>query len=382
MIADADLVGDLAQRVGVERLTVGPGAHRLLGEAGHALGAAGDAEVVDAGLVEDAGDQVDGAAADLDQRRPPVGVLLDRAAGRAVRVVGLVAGQRGGDDVAGRQVAVDRRPLRLVVGEAADVGAEHGVDLVLDHPQLALADGVLHLGPQTGPHRVGRGLHDRLDVAHEREQLRAQQLEVAALLVLVLQGARQSEEHDGRRVRVDLDRPALAPRPRVEVEAQQRRHPSRPGLSVGELRAAGVGGVRGRLEAPEVGGERLLGGPGPGGVGDDQRCVEGDQAGPVGVRRQRGEDLLVGAHRRDVDQPPVLVEDREAGRTPLPPGEVDPDVVHRRSLSTTGSVARVPRRPGAVGGVVATWAVAGGAFRRFDRGGTGAGDTLRPHGGA
>ena len=53
----------------------------------------------------------------------------------------------------------------------------------------------------------------------------AQQLEVAARLLLVLQGPVEAEQHDRRRVRVDLDGPPVGRRRRVEVEAEQRRRP-------------------------------------------------------------------------------------------------------------------------------------------------------------
>ncbi len=180
---DADLVGDVAQRVGIERLTV-EGAGSLLGEARHALGAPADAQVVDAGLVEDRGDQRDRPLTGLDQRRLPGGVLLDRAARRVV----VLRRERRRDDVAGPEVAVRRDAAELEVDEAGEVGAQHRVDLVLDHPQLALPGGALHLGAQHVP--LGPGRHDRLHEADQRQQLTAQQLEVAALLLLVLQGAR------------------------------------------------------------------------------------------------------------------------------------------------------------------------------------------------
>ena len=71
--ADADLVGDLLERVGVEHLVVG-GTVGLLRERRHALGAAGDAEVVDAGVVEQHLDQLDVGPGRGAQLRLPRGI--------------------------------------------------------------------------------------------------------------------------------------------------------------------------------------------------------------------------------------------------------------------------------------------------------------------
>ena len=71
------------QRVGVERHAVA-GAPGLLGERRDRLGAAGDAEVVDAGVVEDAGDQREELLAGGDAGGVVQGVLAHRV-GRDAR---------------------------------------------------------------------------------------------------------------------------------------------------------------------------------------------------------------------------------------------------------------------------------------------------------
>ena len=221
--ADAEQVADVAQRVGVERAAVDRAA-RLLRERGDALGPARDAQVVDAGLVEDPDDQVDRAAPGLLEPAVVGGVGPDR--GR--RDVG---DQRRRDDVARGQVAVAGGALGPPVREQRDVRAHHGVDLVLGHPEVALAGRVDDRVPQRRP-RAGRaaaGLHQPLDVVHQREQLAPQELEVAALLLLVLQGPLEAEQHDRGGVRVDLDGAALRLRVGVEVESQERADPRAPG---------------------------------------------------------------------------------------------------------------------------------------------------------
>ena len=85
--------------------------------------------------------------------------------------------------------------------------------------------------------------------------------------------------------------------------------------------------------------ERLLRGPGAGRVGDDERGVDPGEHPAREVRRQRGLDRRVGGDRGDVQQPGVVVEDGEPGRVLLPPGEVDAQVVHVRSLHPWGGPA-------------------------------------------
>ena len=99
-------------------------------------------------------------------------------------------------------------------------------------------------------------------------------------------------------------------------------------------------GMGAGLEGPEVPAQRLLGRSGAGRVPHDERGVDPDQAAPLDVRREGGRDLVVGAHRADQDQPGVLVEHREPAGLLLPPGEVDPDVVHGGSLHHQ-NVARI-----------------------------------------
>ena len=177
-----------------------------------------------------------------------------------------------------------------------------------------------------------------LQQTHQEEQLGAQLLEVAAGLVLVLQRPAEPEERDRRGVGVDLDGTPVTSRAWVQVEPQGRAEGGAPGRV--ELGLAGVGRVRSRVEAGEVPVQRGLGGPVAGRVVHHQRGVEGDQAGPFDVRRKGAADLLVGAHRRDVDEPAGLVEDGEARGLPQAPGEVDTDVEHGASLPYA-----VPDRP-------------------------------------
>ena len=105
------------ERVGVERRAVHR-ALRLGGERRHALGATGDAEVVDAGVVEQRGDQRRRTASAASaaragraaySRRGPVDVLGRPRPRRAVPGRrDRSSGRVGRDDVAGRAVAVRR----------------------------------------------------------------------------------------------------------------------------------------------------------------------------------------------------------------------------------------------------------------------------------
>ncbi len=134
---DADLVGDVDERVGVDREPV-DGAGRLGREGLDALGPAGDGQVVDAGLVEDRGHQRDVLLRVLDQGRVLAGVLVD---GRADARVGVRDRRR--DDVAVLEVAVDAGALGPALREERHVGTDDGVDLVLDPAQVDLAGGAL-----------------------------------------------------------------------------------------------------------------------------------------------------------------------------------------------------------------------------------------------
>ena len=57
------------------------------------------------------------------------------------------------------------------------------------------------------------------------------------------------------------------------------------------------------------------------------------------VRRERGDDLVVGAHRCEEEQPGVVVEHRQPGGVLLAPGEIDAQVAHFRSLHPWGGPA-------------------------------------------
>ena len=281
---------------------------------------------------------------------------------------GEPGGQGRRDDVPGLQVAVRRGGAGTPGHEHGDVGADDGVDLVLRDTQLALAGGGLDLPAQGVPAgtvvirliaglfagqvewRVG--VRQPLQEAHQGEQLGAEEVEVAAGLVLVLQGPAQPEERDRRWMGVDLDGAPGTPRARVHVQAEGLGQGG-PARGAVELRLAGVGRVRAGVEAGEVLVERGLGGPVAGRVAHDERGVDGDQAVTLGVRRQRRQDLLVGADRRQVDQPARVVEHGDAGGALGPPGEVDSDVEHTASLPHAGrrcgrwlSQPRVSHRPG------------------------------------
>ena len=159
---DPDLVGDLLQRVGVERAAVDR-AVGLRRERGDALRPSGHAEVVDAGVVEQGGHQRDEPLGHLAQlglhlrvgaHRRTHRVVSRRAARAPVPRRSASDGSRGTarqrhlagrqgrrDDVAGGEVAVRRGQVGTAYGEQRDVGADHRVDLVLGTPQLALALG-------------------------------------------------------------------------------------------------------------------------------------------------------------------------------------------------------------------------------------------------
>ena len=236
-----------------------------------------------------------------------------------------VDAERGGDDVAGLRVAVAGDQVAVAVGEVGQIRAEHSVDLVLDAAQLALAGGVLDLAAQPRPGLVGRdhGSH----AGHQGQQFGAQQVEVAAGLGLVAQDPRQFEEHDRRGVGVDLDRPSAPTGLRVDVEAEPFGDPRGPG-AVRELGLTRVGRVGGRVIVTEVPAELLFGRTRPGGIGDHDRGVDRGEAVALNVRGQGGFDLVVGVHRAHLEQPCVVVDDRDAGGLFVAPREVDTDVVH------------------------------------------------------
>ncbi len=132
--------------------------------------------------------------------------------------------------------------------------------------------------PAADPSSRASATGQPLEQAHQREQLAAQLLEGAAGLVLVLQRPAEPEQRHRRRVRVDLDG---APRRGPSAGSCRGRAAARrraPRGAVVELRLAGVGRVRAGVEAREVPVQRRLGGPVAGGVGDDQRGVDRDQA--------------------------------------------------------------------------------------------------------
>ena len=338
--AYADLVGDLAQRVDVHGPAV-DGAVGLGGEGRDALRPAGDAEVVDAGVVEQRADQLDVELGRLAHGRLHGGVLLDRlpdrvAVGADDPLAGrrlVPGGQRGRDDVAGGQVAVGRGVLRPSLREQGDVRTDDRVDLVLGPAELGLGGRGLDQahepvpGVVVGQPQCGRGALQPFEPAHQLAQRRLQVRERAAGLVLVLQRPAEPEQRDRRGVRVDLDRAPWPGRGRVDVEPEGVGHLPPPG-AVGELPLAGVRGVRSRVEAGEVPVERGLAGPVAGGVLDHERCVDADEARPVGVRRQGRKHRRVVGCCRHVHEGALVVEDRDATEVALTPGEVDADEVH------------------------------------------------------
>ena len=347
------------QRVGVGRHAVDR-AGGLGGERRDALGAATDGQVVDPGLVEDRGDEGDVLLAGLDQRRLTGGVLLHRGAHRVRGGPALTRGRRvvgregRRDDVAVLEVAVRRHVVRLAGGEEGDVGTDDRVDLVLDDAQLALAGRGLDVGDERPPGRVveqhrGRSGGEPFDQAHQDEQLATEPFEGAARLVLVLEGPTEAEQRDRRGVRIDLDRAAPAARARVHVQAEPSGEP-RPART-DQLGLAGVGRMGAGVEAGEVLVERGFGRPVAGGVADHQRGVDRDQALALDVRAEGRGDLVVRAHRRDVDQVSAVVEHGEAGGLTGAPGQVDAHEVHgptlpyRRTSATPSTASGVSHPP-------------------------------------
>ncbi|MPM69321.1 hypothetical protein SDC9_116266 [bioreactor metagenome] len=330
---------------------------RLRGERCGALSAPGDVEVVDPGVVQGAGEPVGESAGRLLGVRLEFRVAPDRPAHQSGqfgvlgprRVRGRfgaeVGGQGGGDDVAGGRVAVHRGVVRAAVGVQRHVGADHRVDPVLDGPQFALAvGGPDRLGeflPRGGAGQVQRQgcVGEAVEQPDQPQHLLAHPLEGSVLTLLVLQRAAEPEQGDQRRMRVDLDGPAGAPRGRVDVEVEAGGQAC-PARDVVQLGAAGVRRMGAGFETGEVTVEGRLAGPVAGGVGDDQRSVDRHQAFVVEVRRQGGCDRVVGGGRGQMDQRPGVVEDGETGTGALAPGEVDTDEVHVTSILCAGCSVR------------------------------------------
>ena len=318
------------------------------------------------------GDQVDGFPAGLDEHRVEQGVLAHRV-GRRVRHGGRaapargrleVARQRRGDDVAVREVAVGRGVLGAGVGEAGDVGADDGVDLVLDHPQLALPRGRLDRRPQPRP---------VLALEHRG----AARLRAAPRAAPSAGAARRAAGRGRGRACSCTSACGRAGTARPSPGA------GRPRWRAGRVPTAGSGPGRARRTtcAPRGGsssGLPVLAGCAPaskrakswfsaasaGRLPVALRTTSGaskrDQARPLDVRRQGVADLLVGAHRGDVHEPTALVEDREAGGPRRPQarstpmwntGPSLPYLVLRPSRGGPGgAAARAPRRRGARAG--------------------------------
>ena len=323
------------QRVGVER-PAGRGPGRLLGERRDALGPALDGQVVDAGLVEDRGEQRHRRCGRGDQLGVLLGVGPDRLADRVLarRHDGLT--QRRGDDDAGLVVAVGGDPVGVLVGVPRDVGAD-APRRPGPRPRGARSCGSAtdDVGAQRRPGLVGRD--DALDEPDQPEQLGAQQVEVAARLGLVLQRLVEAEQRHGRGVRVDLEAG------RVDLEAEPLADPGAAG-AVRELGLAGVGrvgarprtcGSRGSAPAPPVGTRSAL-------VTTSGASIPATQSGPRYGARAASISSSVRTVR-DVEQPGVGVQHREPGGLLVPPGEVDAQVGRQASGTTYCPDAPSPR---------------------------------------
>ena len=273
---------------------------------------------------------------------------MDGARRRFRRGWGQVRGQGRSDDVAGLPVAVDGDVVRPARGVHRDIGAQHGVDRILDAAQFALSLRAVGHGAQLCPvlavrgAQRGVGLRESLDVFHQPQQFRPHLRDAAARFVLVLQRSPEPEQGDRRRMRVHLDRPPVRRRLRIDVQVERAGDPRSPG-NLGELGPSRVGRVRAGLESSEVGVELPFGGALTGRVGDDQGSVDGYQTGLVGVRRQRGSDAGVIGRGPGVDQPPRVVDGSHAGGLALAPGQVQSDVedtaaggVHTGQLASSG----------------------------------------------
>ncbi len=69
-----------------------------------------------------------------------------------------------------------------------------------------------------------------------------------------------------------------------------------------------------------------------GGVVDDQRGVDGNQAFVADVRSDCGLDARVILRVTDLQQSPVRIDNRDAGLAFLAPCKIEPNEVHRPTL--------------------------------------------------
>ena len=227
-------------------------------------------------------------------------------------------------------------PVGPARGVQRDVGADHRVDLVLDHaaarscgaaPRRARDQrrstppcrSAASRGPRRPAPRGGRSA----------SAARAQLVERAARLVLVLQRPAEPEQRHRRRMRVDLDRPPGAAR---------RAGPCRAPAASAQ---PGTARVRGNSGLPVLDGcapasnWRSPGSAPPRRAGCRWRCVTTSGA---SMATRHGPSTYAasavdGSRRRCATAEtwtsrPVLVEHGQPGGPPLAPGEVDPDVVH------------------------------------------------------
>ena len=144
--------------------------------------------------------------------------------------------QRRGDDVAGLEVAVRRGAVRAPGSRTARrrrrrrrrPGPRPPAARSCGRPSRPRERSACQgAAPVAGPSTCSGGSAARqaLEQTDQHDQLGAQLLEVAAGLVLVLQGPAEPEQRDRRRVRVDLDRAARPSRARVQVEPEPGRDP-------------------------------------------------------------------------------------------------------------------------------------------------------------
>ncbi len=138
-------------------------------------------------------------------------------------------------------------------------------------------------------------------------------------------------EHDARRVRIDLDRATVGRRRRIHVEAQSRRDTRAAGML--ELGSLGERRARPGVEPLEVPIEIPFARPVARRVLHDQRRIDGNQAVAADVRLDGRGDIVVVLRHTDVKEPPTGVDGGHACLVLLAPREVESDEVHPSTVS-------------------------------------------------
>ena len=202
-------------------------------------------------------------------RRP----LHDRGGGAAARRRVVLRRWRR-DDVAGVEVAEHgerTRPLRPQPGE---VGAEHRVDLVLQHVEVHQTPGGREPGADRRPGAAG-GEPQHVDGLEQREQSLERRPAVGEGALLVRQDPAEAEQPDHAGMGIHLE--AEGSLGRADVPGVDG-----PAVPLGQSQPSGrvhpgprpVGGVRAGVEAGVHLTEQALRLPPPGRVGHDQRRVD------------------------------------------------------------------------------------------------------------